>query len=102
MSTFRQDMTVTLDGEPYKVQTCAADNMDAEIAVAKGGGTIESRQFTMAVRIAFSAFKRTYPDHPLSASFSGFHRVLDDIDRPESEHGEPDLMDPTQLAAGDD
>jgi hypothetical protein len=81
MSTFRRDVTITLDGTPYKVQTRAGDQMSAEVMMVKSdGATPDQRPVAMGFRVSYQAFRRCYPDHELAGSFTRWLDVLDDLE----------------------
>jgi hypothetical protein len=101
MSTFRQEMVIVLDGQDFKVTTCANDHMAAEIMTAKTGATIETNPISHGFRIAFQAFKRTYPDDPLAVGFGTFSAVLDEIASADQGEDTPAALDPTHPAASD-
>lgn len=101
MSTFRQEMTIVLDSEPYKCQSRAMDHTAAEIMTAKEGGTIETRPVAHGFRVAFAVFRRCYPDSEYAQSFARFLEVLDEVEDSDAGPEEPAPLDPTPPAGGD-
>lgn len=109
MSTFRREMTVVLDGEPFKVRTSAQDNINAEVMLSKmqEAGPLTERTQAMGILVAFCGFRRTYPDHELAQGFARFRDVLDEMQDAELEdtdaEGDPlaGTLDPTRTADGD-
>jgi hypothetical protein len=102
VSTFRRDVTVTLDGEPFKCQTRAADQMAAEVMIVKAeGASPQDRPISMGFRVSYQAFKRCHPDHELAGSFTRWLDVLDEIEGLEELDGgagddeAPGMLDPT-------
>ena len=92
MSTFRKELEVMLDGEPFKVRTNGSDQLRAELELGESPAT---RPAAMGMRVAFVAFRRTYPDHPAARAFGSFVDVLDDISDLDPQ---PDALDPTRPA----
>lgn len=101
MSSFRRPLEIVLDGESYKVTTKGPDLPNAERMAARDGYTLaEGGAVATNQRMAYLAFRRTYPDHPIRA-FGDFVDVLDDInDLDEADGGDP--LDPTRPVALDD
>jgi hypothetical protein len=79
VSTFRQDIEITLDGEVFKVRSRAVDFVNAERALARDGGKVDTDQISMRFRIAYTVFRRSEPEHPAARAFGVFLDVLDDI-----------------------
>jgi hypothetical protein len=92
MSTFRKELEIVLDGEPFKVRTNGSDQLRGELEL---GESPAARPAAMGMRVAFVAFRRTYPDHPAAKAFGTFVDVLDDIN--DLDPG-PDDLDPTRPA----
>lgn len=100
MSTFRQDVEITLDGEVFKCQTRAVDYTNAERQLVRAGGKVDTDQLSLRFRIAYTVFRRCYPDHPAARSYDVFLDILDDLkDEPDADEGDP--MDPTHPAGSD-
>ena len=101
MSTFRQLIEVTLDGDVFKCQSRALDFANAERALVRDGGEVGKDQIALRFRIAYTVFRRAYPDHPGASSYGVFVDVLDDIReeamRDDDDEG-VDPMDPTPAA----
>lgn len=97
MSTFRRQLEVTLDGEPFKVTTMSKDHLRAEEAIGREKLSVDSAALHLQIRVAFFAFQRCHPDHSLARNWGGFCEVFDDITDLEEE-STGSLMDPTQLA----
>lgn len=108
MSTFRRDMTIVLDGEPFKVTTSAQDNINAEVMLSKmkEAGPLTERTQAVGILVAFCAFRRTFPDHELAQGFTRFRDVLDEMEDPELTEKDADgdplagALDPTRTGAG--
>ena len=100
MSTFRRHIQVTLDGEPYEVTTAASDQLKAEEALQRDKRDVTLSPVAVQARVAFYAFTRCYPEHPVARNWVKFLEVFDDIDDLEVEEGSP--LDPTQSADWDD
>lgn len=106
MSTFRRDVVITLEGEPYKCQTRAVDHTAAEVLTVARGEAPDRNQISHGFRVAFQTFRRTHPEHEYAASFGRFLDALDDVEglEPEDAGGEalePDPLDPTRPAVSD-
>lgn len=95
MSTFRRQMEVTLDGEPFKVTTMSKDHLRAEEAIGREKLSVDAAALHLQIRVAFYAFGRCYPEHTLARNWGGFCEVFDDITDLEEEAS--NVMDPTQL-----
>jgi hypothetical protein len=100
VSTFRQEIQVTLDGELFKCQSKAIDFTNAEQQLAHDGGKVEANQIMLRFRIAYCVFRRNHPDHPAARAFGIFLDDLDDIKEEAQLEGAG--VDPTPLAVGDD
>ena len=95
MSTFRRRMAITLDDERFEVRTMAGDHLKAEEAIGREKKQIENSPVMLQLRVAFHAFSRSHPEHPLARNWVKFTEVFDDIDDLDAEEGNP--LDPTQL-----
>jgi hypothetical protein len=95
VSTFRRQMLVTLDGEPFKVTTMAKDHLRAEESIGREKLDIATAPMHLQIRVAFYAFGRCYPEHRLARNWNGFVEAFDDIDDLEEE-SQGSVMDPTQ------
>jgi hypothetical protein len=104
VSTFQQEMEVTLDGEVFKCRTKAVDFTNAERQLVREGGEVTKDQMQLRFRIAHCAFRRNYPDHP-AKSFAVFLDTLDDLKEESMLEGEGDgdgdPLDPTPGAESD-
>jgi hypothetical protein len=103
VSTFRQEIWVTLDGEVVKCQSKAIDITNAEQAFARDGGQIEKNPTMFRFRIAYTVLKRTHPEHPAAGSYGVFLDMLDEIEEEalrDADEGDP--LDPTRAAGSDD
>jgi hypothetical protein len=98
VSSFRREIVVTVDGVDYKCQTKAIDYTNAEVSLARDGGTVEKNAMALRFRIAFAVFRRCHPDEPTARSFPVFLDVLDDIDETPDDLEDGDPLDPTPLA----
>jgi hypothetical protein len=96
VSTFRRQMEVTLDGEPFKVTTMSKDHLRAEEAIGREKLPLESASLHLQIRVAFFSFQRCHPEHPMARNWNGFCEVFDDITDLEAEE-EGSVMDPTQM-----
>jgi hypothetical protein len=104
MSSFRNEMEIVLDGEPYKARSRAIDFTNAEIQVSKEGGPgVMEQPMALRFRVAFLAFRRSYPDHDLARSYGRFMDALDDItDEAERDAADGvDALDPIQPVDSD-
>lgn len=99
MSTFRRKMRVTLDGESYDITTTAQDHLKAEEAIGREKKTLDTSPMALQLRLAFTAFNRSYPESPLARNWAKFVECFDDIDDLEAE---PVSLDPTQSADTED
>jgi hypothetical protein len=99
VSTFRRQMMVTLDGEPFKVTTMSKDHLRAEEAIGREKLDVQTSPLHLQTRVAFFSFQRCYPEHPLARNWNGFCEVFDDIDDLEEEEASAGIMDPTQPEA---
>ena len=97
MSTFRRHMEVILDGEPFKVTTMSKDHLKAEEAIGRDKLEVASAALHLQIRVAFYAFARCHPEHPLARNWNGFCEVFDDLDDLEADEA-ANVMDPTRLA----
>ena len=88
-------MTITIDGEPFKVRTKASDHTAAEVVTAKAGGSMETTPVSAGFRVAFQAFRRCYPESEYAASFARFLDALDDIESDEPDDETAGELDPT-------
>ena len=100
MSTFQQDVEVTLDGEVFKCRSKAIDFTNAERQLVRDGGNVEKDQMALRFRIAYCVFRRHYPEHPAARAYGVFIDVLDDIREEALQGGDDDdeggdPMDPT-------
>ena len=89
-------MTVTLDGEVFSIRTLSQDQLKAEEALGREKRDVMTSPLALQLRVAYFAFSREYPEHPLARNWSKFSEVFDDIDDLEAEAG--NVMDPTQEA----
>ena len=96
MSTFRRQMEVVLDGEPFKVTTMTKDHLKAEESIGREKLDIAGSPLHLQTRVAFYAFQRCFPEHHLARNWNGFCEVFDDLNDLEAE--EANVMDPTQMA----
>jgi hypothetical protein len=105
VSTFKRDVVIILEGEPYKCQTKAVDHTAAEVLTVAKGEAPDRNQISHGFRVAFQTFRRTHPEHELAGSYGRFLDALDDVEglEPEAEAGElePDPLDPTRPAVTD-
>lgn len=93
MSTFQQEVEVTLDGEVFKCTSKAIDFVNAERALVRDGGDVTKDQMALRFRIAYTVFKRNHPDQPGARAYGVFLDMLDDI-REESMQDDTDEGDP--------
>jgi hypothetical protein len=102
VSTFQQDIEVTVGGEVFKCRSKAIDFTNAERQLTRDGGEVAKDQMALRFRIAYCVLRRNYPDTPYGSSFGVFLDNLDDI-REESlrEGDEGDPLDPTPEAGLD-
>jgi hypothetical protein len=100
VSTFRQNMVITVDGEDFKCQSKAIDFTNAEQQLARDGGTVEKNAMALRFRIAYCVFRRCHPDEPAARAFNLFLEVLDDIQEEAQLEGVSPL-DPTPSADSD-
>lgn len=99
MSTFRHSWEIVLDGEPFKVTTRAGDYTTAERQIARAGQRLDQSPVSLQIRLAFVAFSRTYPEHPLARQWDPFLELFDDmVDLEDVEGIDDDLLDPTRRA----
>jgi hypothetical protein len=106
VSTFRRDVVITLEGEPYKCQTRAVDHTAAEVLTVAKGEAPDRNQISHGFRVAFQTFRRTHPDHELAGSYGRFLDALDEVEglaelEPGAGELEPDPLDPTRPAVSD-
>jgi hypothetical protein len=96
VSTFRQDIEVTCDGEVFKCQSKAIDFTNAERALVRDGGQVDKDQMALRFRIAYTVLRRCHPESPYSSAYGVFLDALDDIHEEGMNDGdEGDPMDPT-------
>ena len=98
MSTFQQEIEITLDGEVFKCRSKAIDFTNAERQLTRDGGEVQKDQMGLRFRIAYCVFRRNYPDHPAARAFGIFLDVLDDIQEESTldiDDDDGDLMDPS-------
>jgi hypothetical protein len=101
MSSYRRELEVVLDGERFKVTTRGQDLANAERMAARDGYSIsDGGAVATQQRLAYIAFRRANPQHPLALAFGEFVEVLDDITDLETPDTEP--VDPTQPVDTDD
>jgi hypothetical protein len=95
-------MEIVLDGESFKCRTKAVDHTTAEVMSAKDGGTMETRPAAHGFRVAYAVFRRCNPESDYAHSFARFMDALDEMRDLEAGPDEPDPLDPTHPADGDD
>jgi hypothetical protein len=96
VSTFRQEIQVTLDGEVFKCMTRALDFTNAERQLVRDGGQVDKDQMALRFRIAYVVFRRTHPDQSYASAYGVFLDALDDIhEEGMNDDDEGDPMDPT-------
>ena len=97
MSTFQQDIEVTLDGEVFKCRSKAIDFTNAERQLTRDGGDVQKDPLALRFRIAYCVFRRNYPEHPGARAFGVFVDVLDDIAEEQllEDRDDGDPLDPT-------
>jgi hypothetical protein len=102
MSSYRRNLEIVLDGEPFKAKTRGDDMAHAERMAARDGFTIGTgAAIAVQQRAAFLAFRRAYPDHPLGKRFGEWIEVLDDLTDLDELEAEADPLDPIPPADSD-
>jgi hypothetical protein len=102
VSTFRQEMLITVDGVPYKCLSKAVDFTNAESALARDGGTVEKNAMALRFRIAYAVFRRNHPDNDAAHAFGTFLELLDDIQEEQNLEDGGSPLDPTPSADSGD
>jgi hypothetical protein len=101
MSTYRRELEIVLDGEPYKVKTNGQDLANAERMAARDGFNIaDGGAVATQQRLAYIGFRRANPGHKLALAFGDFVGVLDDITDLDEDAAAAE-MDPTPTAGED-
>jgi hypothetical protein len=101
VSTFQQDIEVTLDGEVFKCRSKAIDFTNAERQVNRDGGQVDKDALSLRFRIAYCVFKRNHPEDPHARAYGLFLDDLDDIKEERLLDGDDgdedgDRLDPTR------
>jgi hypothetical protein len=100
-NTTAAHLRMTLDGETFELVTKPADLVAAEHSMRreKIPNPTENAPILMQTKLAFAAFGRVHPEHPVARDWPKFLTALDDLaeDSDEDEQ-EPDPLDPTQPA----
>jgi hypothetical protein len=101
VSTFRQDVEITLDGEVFKCRSKAVDFTNAETQLAATGITnVSEHPMALRFRWAYCVFRRSHPEHPAAEAFGRFVEALDDL-REEALLEGASPLDPTHAADSD-
>lgn len=93
--SFVNRVTLTLAGEPVKIQTAAWDQLNAERAIGTG---VMEHPVELGMQVWYSALRRSHPDHACAKSFRVFVESLESADEEEPTDTGPDDLDPTRPA----